>query len=82
MNVAPDKERIYRLIDCLDNGQLAAIVHLLEVMADPVERSLALAPTDDEPVPEGMAAALDDAYASIERGEGISHEEMRREFGM
>jgi hypothetical protein len=28
------------------------------------------------------AAALDSAHASIERGEGISHEEIMREFGL
>jgi hypothetical protein len=70
------------LLDQLDNGQLAAVVHLLEVMADPVARSLANAPIEDEPITEEEARALDEAHASIQRGEGIPHQEILREFGI
>ena len=59
-----------------------AVGRLLEVMMDPVSRSLANAPVDDEPISEEEAAALDKAHASIERGEGIPHEEMLSEFGL
>jgi hypothetical protein len=46
MDVAIDKQYAHELLDQLDRGQLAAVVHLLEVMADPVARSLANAPVD------------------------------------
>jgi hypothetical protein len=82
MDVAIDKQYAHDLLDQLDRGQLAAIVHLLEVMADPVARSLANAPVEDEPISEEEAAALDEAHASIQRGEGIPHEEILREFGI
>lgn len=82
MNVAIDKQYAHDLLDQLDNGQLAAVVHLLEVMADPVARSLANAPVEDEPITEEEARALDEAHASIQRGEGIPHEEILREFGI
>jgi hypothetical protein len=82
MNVATDKQYAHGLLDQLDRGQLAAVVHLLEVMADPVARSLAQAPVEDEPITEEEAAVLDEAHASIQRGEGIPHDEILREFGI
>ena len=51
-------------------------------MTDPVARSLANAPVETEPISAEEAAALDAAHASIERGEGISHEEIMREFDL
>ena len=81
MDVAIDKQHLYQLLDQLDTGQLAAILHLLEVMTDPVSRSLANAPVEDEPISPEEAAALDEAHASIARGEGIPHDEILREFG-
>ena len=74
------RQHVHELVDQLDAGQLAAVGQLLEVMTDPVARSLANAPVDDEPISEEEAAALDEAHASIERGEGIPHEEILREF--
>jgi hypothetical protein len=51
-------------------------------MTDPVLRSLAGAPFETEPVSVEEAMALDDAHAAIERGDGISHEEIVQEFGL
>lgn len=48
---------------------------------DLLAQSLANAPVDDEPLSDELAAALDDAHASIARGEGIPHGVMLREFG-
>ena len=70
------------LLDRLGPGQLEAVVRLLEVMADPVARSLASAPVEDEPIFPEEAAALDAAHAAIQRGEGTPHEEIMREFGL
>jgi hypothetical protein len=47
-------------------------------MADPVARSIANAPVEGEDITSQMAADLDSARASIERGEGIPHEEIMR----
>jgi hypothetical protein len=55
---------------------------LLEVMVEPLSRSLALAPVEDEEITPETAAALDRARASLRRGEGIPHEEILREFGL
>jgi len=76
------RQHVHELVDQLDAGQLDAVGRLLEVMTDPVARSLANAPIETEPVSEEEAAALDEAHASIERGEGIPHEETLREFGL
>jgi hypothetical protein len=53
-----------------------------EVMTDPVARSLANAPFEEEPITPDESAALDAAHAAIQRGEGTPHEEILREFGM
>ena len=80
--MTPDKQHAHQLLEQLDSGQLAAVVQLLEVMTDPFARSLAVAPVDDEPVTAEEAEALDEAHASIARGEGIAHEDILREFGL
>jgi len=55
---------------------------LLEVMVEPLSRSLASAPVEEEEITPETAAALDRARASLARGEGIPHQEILREFGM
>jgi hypothetical protein len=80
--MAPDKQHAHQLLEQLDPSQLAAVVQLLEVMTDPLARSLANAAVDDDPISAEEAAALDEAHASIARGEGIPHEEILREFGL
>src|SRR5271167_3630353 len=80
--MTPDKQHAHQLLEQLDSSQLAAVVQLLEVMTDPLARSLATAPVDNEPVTAEEAAALDEAHASIARGEGIAHEDILREFGL
>lgn len=82
MPATVDKGRVHELIEQLDVSQLAAVSQLLEVMTDPVARSLANAPVENEPISPGEAAALDAAHASIQRGDGIPHEEILREFGL
>lgn len=49
---------------------------------DPVLRSLLNAPPDDEPYTEEEREQDAEAMAALERGEGISHEEILREFGL
>lgn len=77
-----DKRDAHRLLDQLDPGQFDAVARLLEVMTDPIGRSLSNAPVEDAPISAEEATALDAAHASIQRGEGIPHEEIMREFGL
>jgi hypothetical protein len=76
------KQHAHQLLDQLDPGQLAAVVHLLEVMTGPLSRALAAAPMEEEEITPETAAALDRARASLARGEGVSHDDIRREYGL
>ena len=75
------KEHAHALLDMLPEEKLTAVVGLLEVMVEPLSRSLASAPVEEEEITPDTAAALERARASLARGEGIPHEDMRREFG-
>ncbi|HEV2732107.1 MAG TPA: hypothetical protein VGV15_18920 [Terriglobales bacterium] len=76
------KQQAHELIERLAPSQISAVVHLLEVMTDPVAHSLASAPFDDEPVTEEEAREIAAARASLDRGEGIPHESVLAEFGL
>jgi hypothetical protein len=82
MSAAEQKQHAHELVDRLDTGQLNAVIRLLEVMTDPVARSLANAPIDDEPVTEEEARDITAARAAFERGDGIPHEQVLAEFGL
>jgi len=77
-----EKQQAHDLIERLAPGQISAVVHLLEVMTDPVARSLASAPVDDEPVTEEEAREIATARASLDRGEGVPNQQLLAEFGL
>lgn len=76
------KEHAHALLDMLPEEKLTAVVGLLEVMVEPLARSLALAPVEEEDITPETATALDHARASLAHGDGIPHEEILREFGL
>lgn len=77
-----ERQQAHDLIERLAPSQISAVVRLLELMTDPVARSLANAPLDDEPVSEEEAREIAAARASLDRGEGIPHEKVLAEFGL
>jgi hypothetical protein len=77
-----ERQRAHQLIDQLGAAQFDAVVRLLEVMVEPLVRSLALAPVEEEEITPETAAALERSRTSLARGEGIPHEEILREFGL
>ncbi|MGA3237384.1 MAG: hypothetical protein ABSG03_13860 [Bryobacteraceae bacterium] len=81
MDPAIHKQHAHHLLDQLDRGQLAAVVRLLEVMADPVARAIANAPIDDEPVTEEEEQALNEARTWLQHNEPIPHEQVLAELG-
>jgi hypothetical protein len=81
-NLNQERQQAHALLDLLPAAKLNAVRSLLEVMVEPLARSLALAPVEDEEITPETAAALDRARASLARGEGIPHEEILREFGL
>jgi hypothetical protein len=74
------REHAHALLDKLSDDQLEAVRNLLEVMVEPLSRSLARAPIEDEDITPETAAALDRARASLDRGEGVPPDDILREF--
>lgn len=86
-DVLHERLQAHVLLDMLTVEKLNVVRSLLEVMiepasSEPLSRSLARAPVDDDEITPETAAALGLARASLARGEGISHEEILREFGL
>jgi hypothetical protein len=76
------KQHAHELIDRMAPGQISAVVGLLEIMLDPLARTLVSAPYDDEPVSAEEAREVEERKASLARGEGISNEDVLAEFGL
>jgi hypothetical protein len=81
-NLNQDRQRAHALLDLLPAEKLNAVRSLLEVMVEPLSRSLALAPVEEEDISVETSSALDRARASLARSEGIPHEEILREYGL
>jgi hypothetical protein len=81
-DITQEKRQVHELVERLAPSQVAAVRGLLEVMLDPVAHSITNAPVEEEEITSETAATLDRARAAIERGEGIEHEEILREFGL
>ena len=77
-----ERRQAHALLDLLPADKLSAVRSLLEVMVEPLVRSLALAPAEEEEITPETAAALERSRASLARGEGVPHEEVLREFGL
>jgi hypothetical protein len=84
MQTTTDKQHVIELLDQLDAGQFAAVVHLLEVMADPVARAIAAAPLDDEPVTEEDRRRFQEGQNWFARrdGKGIPMADVLADFGL
>jgi hypothetical protein len=82
--MADTKEHAHELIERLAPRQVTAVVGLLEAMLDPVSRSIANAPLDDEPETEQERQAVAESKAWFEQhgGHGIAHEEVLADFGV
>jgi hypothetical protein len=81
VNLQSERQQAHFLLDALPEEKVAAVRSLLEVMVVPLSRSLANAVVEEEELTAETAEVLDRSRASLARGEGISHEEVLREFG-
>jgi hypothetical protein len=81
-NLKQEREDAHKLLDLLPPEKIAAVRGLLEVMVEPLSSPQASATEDEPEVAPGVAAAIERARASLRKGEGISHEEILREFGL
>lgn len=75
-----ERKDAHALLDMLPEEKLTAVRSLLEVMVEPLSRSLASAQMDEEEVTPETAAVIERSRASLARGEGIPHEDILREF--
>lgn len=76
-----ERQKAHLLLDALPGEKIAAVRNLLEVMVEPLSQSLAKARVEEEDLTQDTAEALERARASLAGGEGITHEEILREFG-
>jgi hypothetical protein len=78
------KQQAHELIERISTAQASAVVTLITTMLDPVDRAIANAPFEDEPISdeENRAVAASKAWLAEHPGEGIPHEELLAEFGI
>jgi hypothetical protein len=81
-DISEQRQQVHAYIDRLPGDQLTAVCGLLETMLSPLDRRLALAPIDDEPVTLEDIAAIRAGVASLERGAGVPMEEVLSDFGL
>jgi hypothetical protein len=76
---------LHRLIDILPEGDIPTAMRVLEALsitADPVARSLALAPIDEEPDDDDFDGGLTAARKEAQDGDLMSHDEVKRNLGV
>lgn len=79
------KEHLHKLVDPLPQGEIEAARRYLEYLrdaGDPLTRTLGQAPLDDEMEDDEERAAVAEGRADFDSGRVVSHEEIRREFGL
>ena len=81
-DVTQERQQAHALLDMLPQEKLTAVVHLLQAISDPVARSLANAPIDDEPISEEEMRAVEESREWLKNHDPISHEEVLAEFGL
>ena len=78
---AQQKQHAHGLIELLAPEKLSAIVGLLEVMLDPVDRALAAADIDDEPVTDKEMRDIEASREWFKHNKGIPFEQVVSELG-
>jgi len=75
------KEQLRERIETLTEREAERTLRLLDDLRDPLTKLLDEAPLDDEPITPEEEALVQEAREEIARGELISADEIRREFG-
>jgi hypothetical protein len=76
-----DIRHAQQLLSHLAPDQVAAVVHLMEVMLDPVSRALADAPLEDEEISEEEEKAVAQSRDWLKHNPGIPFEQVVAELG-
>jgi hypothetical protein len=74
LDLAQQRRQAHVLLDTLPGQKLSAVYSLLEVLAEPLDSYLASVSFEDEELTPEMIATLEEANASLSRGERCSHE--------
>jgi len=77
-----DREHAQQLLDQLAPDQVAAVVHLMEVMLDPLSRKLASAPPEDEEIDAEEERAAAEAREWLKHNRPIPHEDLLAHLGL
>ncbi len=77
------REMLRELIDRIPDRELPAAQRFLEYLAsNPAYRAALVAPPDDESVTSGDVEAIRKADEDVRAKRTVSHDEVRREFGL
>ena len=80
--MTPDKQQAHALLDRVPPDQMTAAVRFLEfLLLDPVDRSLAIAPIEDEEISEEEEQAVARSKEWFKRNDGIPFEQVVAELG-
>jgi hypothetical protein len=77
-----ERQQAHAYLDLLQPAQLSAVRGLLETMIDPLSRTLASAPFEDEEISEEEERAVAESKEWLKHNKPISHEEVLAEFGL
>ena len=77
-----ERPHAHAFLDRLPDDRRSAVCGLLETMLSPLDRRLALAPIDDEPITPDEAAAIQARITSLEQNGGVPLEEVLADFGL
>lgn len=72
----------HKLIDCISQDKLSAVVGLLEVMIDPLDRELANAEVDDEPTTEEDRRDIEASRTWFQSNEGTPLAAVMEDLGI
>jgi predicted transcriptional regulator len=76
------KEKLLERVTKLSEAEADETLRLLELRDDPVVVAFRDAPMDDEPWTDEDEAATKEADADFAAGRTVTHEEIKREFGI
>jgi hypothetical protein len=78
--VITDREHAQHLLNELEPDQVSAVVHMMEVMLDPISRKLAKAPVEDEEISVEEQRAAATAREWLKSNQAIPHDDVLADF--
>jgi hypothetical protein len=77
-----DRELAQRLLSHLAPEQVAAVVHVMEVMLDPLSRKLVNVPLEDEEIDAEEECAVAEACEWLKHNQPIPLQDVLSDFGL